>query len=376
MQRTTVILLGLIVTFLIMGFLKLAGPVFIPFVVAFLLSFVLNPAVELLVRIRLPRIIAIIIVLVVLIGVGFLVGLVLYESIQSILADYSKYQRRYFEVIDFVSQTFNLPSDFFQNLELTRNLLKILGQFSQDFVGVLGDFTLVLIFLLFLFLEKPLIRRKLLDAVRHKETERIARIFAHISTQVGRYLMVKFFVSSLTGVVVGTGFSLIGVDFAVIWGILTFLFNFIPTIGSITISGITTMFAVVQFFPDYQPIILAIIAMVVPQLIIGNIIDPKMLGYSLNLSPVVILGSMLIWGYLWGIAGLFLAVPLTVGLKITFEHFSHMQYLGILMGTGTFSEKQTAGESARDAARDTASPRIDGGDSGGSQGADGDSGKP
>jgi AI-2 transport protein TqsA len=207
-------LLATIAIFMIMGFLKLTGTVLIPFVVAFLLSFVLNPAVEALVKIRIPRLISIIIVILVLLGLSFLIGLILYESVQSILRNFPKYQQRYLDLIDFVSVTFNLPADYFQTLELSGNLLSLIGQVSSNLVGFLGNVMLVLIFMLFLFLEKPFIRRKLVDAIRHDETERVARIFADITKQVGRYLMVKFFVSSLTAVVVGIGFTLIGVDFA------------------------------------------------------------------------------------------------------------------------------------------------------------------
>ncbi len=339
-ERTIIALLATIAVFLILGFLKLAGTVLIPFIVAFLLSFVLNPAVEALVKIRIPRIIAIIIIILILLGLSFLVGLILYESVQSILSNFGKYQQRYLDLIAFASETFNLPADYFETLELTGTILSLVGQVSSNLVGFLGNVSLVLIFMLFLFLEKPLIRRKLVDAIRHDETERLARIFADITKQVGRYLFVKFFVSTLTAIVVYFGFSLIGVDFAFIWAVLTFLFNFIPTIGSITISAVTAAFAVIQFFPTYQPIVLAMLAMAVPQLIIGNILDPKLLGNSLNLSPVVILIALLIWGYLWGVAGLFLAVPLTVGLKIIFEHFPNMRYIGIIMGTGTFSETE------------------------------------
>ncbi|AHC15354.1 AI-2E family transporter [Salinispira pacifica] len=339
-MRSVLALLGVIVTFLIMGFLKLAGPVLIPFVVAFLLSFVLNPLVEVLVKIKIPRIIAVIMVIIVLVGLSFLIGLILYESIQSILRNFGKYQDRYTEVTGFIASTLNLPGDYFQTLEISGTIFSIVGQVSGNLVNFLGNTMLVLIFMLFLFLEKPFIRRKLVDAVRHEETERIARIFADITHQVGRYLMVKFIVSLLTSIIVFFGFTAIGVDFAFVWAVLTFLFNFIPTIGSISISAITSVFAIIQFFPQYEPIILAILAMVIPQIIIGNIIDPKMLGDSLNLSPVIILVAMLIWGYLWGIAGLFLAVPLTVGLKIVFEHVPSMRYISILMGTGTFGERK------------------------------------
>lgn len=339
-MRSVIALLGVIVTLLVMGFLKLAGPVLIPFVVAFLLSFVLNPLVEVLVKIKIPRIVAILMVIIVLVGLSFLIGLILYESIQSILRNFGKYQDRYTEVTGFIASMLNLPGDYFETLEISGTIFSIVGQVSGNLVNFLGNTMLVLIFMLFLFLEKPFIRRKLVDAIRHEETERIARIFADITHQVGRYLMVKFFVSLLTSIIVFFGFSAIGIDFAFVWAVLTFLFNFIPTIGSISISAITSVFAIIQFFPQYEPIILAVLAMVIPQIIIGNIIDPKLLGDSLNLSPVIILVAMLIWGYLWGIAGLFLAVPLTVGLKIVFEHVPSMRYISILMGTGTFGERK------------------------------------
>lgn len=347
-HRSSIVgLLAVICLFLVMGFLKLAGTVLIPFVIAFLLSFVLNPTVEAMVRIRIPRLAAIFIVILVLLGLSFLIGLIIYESIQSILSNFSQYQQRYFDLIDYISVTFDLPADYFENLELTRSLLSMLGQVSSNLVGILGNMAMVMVFLLFLFLEKPMIRPKLIEAIRHEETENVARIFADISKQVGRYLIVKFVVSALTAIVVYIGFRLIGVDFTFVWAVLTFLFNFIPTIGSISISGITALFAVVQFFPDFQPIVLTILAMVIPQLIIGNIIDPKLLGDSLNLSPVVILVAMLIWGYLWGVAGLFLAVPLTVGIKIVFEHFPNLRYIGIIMGTGYAKGRRKSSDSQK-----------------------------
>ena len=130
---------------------------------------------------------------------------------------------------------------------------------------------------------------------------------------------------------VWTAFSLIGVDFAFIWAVLSFLFNFIPSIGSIVVGVTSSVFALVQFYPDCEPHSRGGISMLTIQLVLGNVIDPKLQGDSLKISPVVILFSLLFWGWLWGIVGLFLAVPLTVALKIVFENIPG-RVCGVLMG--------------------------------------------
>ncbi|HKJ85435.1 MAG TPA: AI-2E family transporter, partial [Spirochaetia bacterium] len=160
----------------------------------------------------------------------------------------------------------------------------------------------------------------------------IWRIVGHTNAQIGRYLSVKLIVSLATGLLVWGAFTLIGVEFAFIWGATSFLFNFIPSIGSILIGATSFVFALVQFYPDPNPIVAAGISMLTIQLVLGNVIDPKLQGDRLKISPVVILFSLLFWGWLWGIVGLFLAVPLTVALKIVFENIPGFEFLGVLMG--------------------------------------------
>lgn len=328
-------MLGFFVALAIVASLKFTSSFIQPFVIALLLSFILNPLVEFFVRIHVPHFLAIILVIVILMGFSILIGLVLFESVNSLVAEYPKYQDRFFIVVDFFVETFNLPGDFVTQFEIPRTLASLLVNVSSGLFGFLGNVALTLVFLLFIMMEKPFIKIKLREALKHERTEKIGKIFANVNRHVGRYLLIKFFVSFLTALIVFTVFSTIGVDFPFIWGLLTFLFNFIPTIGSILISAISILFALIQFFPDWNPIILAGIGMIIPQLFIGNILDPKLTGDSLNLSPVVILLALLLWGWLWGTSGLFLAVPLTVGIKIAFEYIPGLEFLGVLMGTGT-----------------------------------------
>jgi AI-2 transport protein TqsA len=327
-------ILGFFVILAIMAVLKVSSGFIQTFVIALLLSFILNPLVESFVRIKIPRILAILLVIVVLLGVTLLIGLILFQSFQSIIAQYGKYQARFLSLVAFLTTEFDLPENLISTFEITRTVATLLVNISGEFIGVLGNVALTFVFLLFIMLEKPLIKKKLLEAFKTEKTEKISKMFGNMNQQVARYLMIKFFVSLLTGVIIYIGFSIIGLDFPFVWGVLTFLFNFIPTIGSIVITSITAVFALIQFFPEWNLAVGALAIMVTTQMLIGNILDPKLTGDSLNLSPVVILLALLLWGWLWGTSGLFLAVPLTVAMKIIFEYIPGLEFLGIVMGTG------------------------------------------
>ncbi len=337
-RRTTYLLIIALVA--IGAVLRLMASILTPFIIATLLSFVLGPVMTYMVKRRIPRGVAVAIILTAFLAFGFLIAFVVYESFQSLLREFPKYQERLLQLVQALIVRFELPDNLLEELGIRRGIGNVVLSASGNFFDFLTGFLVVLIYLLFLLLEQPYLRRKTRNALKRHSTRTIALILAHTNQQISRYLAVKLFVSALTGSIVLVSFTLIGVDFAFIWGLLTFLFNFIPTIGSIAISFLASIFAIVQFVPDWNSAIAAALSISIAQLIIGNILDPKMLGDRLNLSPVVILFSLLTWGWLWGTAGLFLAVPLTVVLKIIFENTPGMQPVSILMGTGSFREVQ------------------------------------
>ncbi|HPC70876.1 MAG TPA: AI-2E family transporter, partial [Treponema sp.] len=154
-----------------------------------------------------------------------------------------------------------------------------------------------------------------------------------IVTQVSRYLTIKFFVSLATGILVALGLALLKVDFWLIWGIISFILNFIPTIGSLAAGAGVTLFALLQFWPHGWPILGAFLVMLLVNFIIGNILEPQIQGDNLGLSPFVVLVSLLAWGWLWGFAGLVLAVPMTVIVKIVCEHIPLLEPVAILIGS-------------------------------------------
>jgi predicted PurR-regulated permease PerM len=334
MMRANAVYLFIIAFVAVGAVLRMTGSIFIPFVVAVLLSFVFAPVVTFLTRRHVPRLLAISIVLFILVAFGFLIAWVVYSSFQSLLREFPTYQARFSQLLRDLIDRFDLPSDIASQLQVTRTIGTTLLSMSGNFLSFASGFMLVMIFLMFLLLENPYTRRKISMAMRDETTRRLSKVLVSVTGQIGRYVAVKLLVSSLTAVVVYVAFSIVGVDFPFVWAVLTFLFNFIPSIGSIAITVISGIFAVVQFFPEWNPIIGAFGSMATAQFLIGNIMDPKLLGDRLNLSPVVILLSLLLWGWLWGAAGLFLAVPLTVAIKIVLENIPGLEAIGILMGTG------------------------------------------
>ncbi|MFW6338876.1 MAG: AI-2E family transporter [Alkalispirochaetaceae bacterium] len=328
--------------------LRLMGGIFVPLVIALLLSFVFSPLITGLVKLHIPRFLAITLVLLLFLAAGFLLGLIVYSSVESLIREFPRYQSRIAALLRDGLRDLNLPADVAEELNITGRLSSAVLRVSTDFMSFANSFTVVLIFLLFILMEKPYLRRKVNQALKDHTTRKIAIIFRHINSQIGRYIAVKLFVSSLTAVVVYIAFNLIGLDFTFIWAVLTFLFNFIPSIGSIAVTILSVAFAVLQFLPDWQSIFAVLISMGTAQFLIGNVLDPKLLGDRLNLSPVIILFSLLAWGWLWGIAGLFLAVPMTVAIKIVFENIPGLEPVGILMGTGNYRPRRRhRGDAAR-----------------------------
>ena len=146
---------------------------------------------------------------------------------------------------------------------------------------------------------------------------------------VYRYLLIKTAASMLTGLLVGVGLSWLGIDFAILWGILAGLLNFIPTIGSFIAAVPALLVTVVSGTP--LDILLAAVLYVVVNISIGSILEPRLLGRSLGLSPVIVLVSLLVWGWVFGPIGMLLAVPLTMIAKLALDSSPQTRWAGILL---------------------------------------------
>ncbi len=332
------VFVGFIALVLFGAVLKLAGSILLPLVLASILSVILGPLINRLDRWHFPRPLAVIVVIIVLSGVVFLVTLFLQTSINSFIAEYPKYADRFIrlnkKIIALSESKLGVSLNFFKNFNWTNQLISHLVTISGSIMSFVGSVLLIMIFLIFLLLENPFSKKKLFLAFDHVTGLQIARMLNKINRQVSRYLNLKFFISAATGILVWLALRIIGMDFSLIWGVLAFLLNFIPSIGSAVVLFVTILMSFIQFYPNGGKIAAVVTSMSLIQLIIGNFIDPRMQGHRLNLSPLVILFSLIFWGWIWGVVGMFLAVPITVIIQIICDNIPYLRPVSIMMSSG------------------------------------------
>jgi len=211
------------------------------------------------------------------------------------------------------------------------NLTPFITNIAGTLASLAGSASLILIYVLFLMLEQKYFNVKLarlLEGSQHRET--VFNILEHISGDVKTYIGVKTFVSALTGGACYIVLVTVGVNNASFWAFFIFLLNFIPTVGSMLAVLFPALLSLVQF-DSFTPFLIVITSLVAIQLAIGNILEPKLMGNSLNLSPLVVMLSLAVWGSIWGIAGMFLSVPFTVILMIIFSQFPKTKPVAILL---------------------------------------------
>ncbi|MFZ0390139.1 MAG: AI-2E family transporter, partial [Calditrichia bacterium] len=161
---------------------------------------------------------------------------------------------------------------------------------------------------------------------------RIAAVLKNINRQIQKYLITKTLISLTTGILFGVALTLFDVEFALIWGLLAFLLNFIPNIGSIIATVLPLSIAFIQD-TNFGHLFWIALVLIGIQIVVGNLLDPRIVGRSLNLSPLVVLFSLMFWGWIWGIVGMFLAVPISVIIKIIFENIESLRFISVLMST-------------------------------------------
>jgi len=319
--------------------LKIAASVILPLTIAVLLAFVMYPLIKAFDKIRCPRVISILIVVIIIVTGLYLIGMVLFQTGIMIAKHAPNYEMRFQEIYNWAARIFDLPNDeelsIWQNLWGQEGIRKFIRDFtissSNTFLKFLSTAVLVVLFIVFILFEAVFFKNKLTTAFENR-IERITNMGKEIVSQVTRYLTAKFLISLANGIIFAVSFSIVGLEFAIVWGVIQFLLNFIPTLGSIASGVIISMFALLQFWPEPGPIFI-VIAIILVVNMLCNIFDPKIIGDNVGISPLVILVSLSIWGYIWGFAGMVLAVPMMVIIKIISENIPMMEPISILMGS-------------------------------------------
>src|SRR6185436_5064929 len=348
MRDSKIILILLaILTFLALGFvLNLLQPILVPLVVAVFLFQIFTPLMTALRERRVPASLAILLVLIVVSAVLGLSSWILYSTLSSFSDSLPQYQHRLTELLGdasgrLVSAIPRLrgPIARFrwdQALELS-SITSMAAVGLGSFLVFVSHLVLILLFLVFLLLGSESFPLKLGRALNPRYAERVAEVMRNIEEQVRRYLLAKTLINLGNGMVVTILFASFGVDFPLLWGFLTFLAHYIPQIGGVLSVGLPTLFLLLQFNSVGWAIFVASLNLAV-QFIIGNVVEPEVMGERLDLSPMFVLLSLIFWGWLWGPWGAVLAVPITSTLRIVCENVRPLQPIAVLMSDSVEAE--------------------------------------
>ena len=346
LKRQSRNILAFIAIVLFLFILKVCADFILPIVIAFFIFVLVSPLLSRMDKLRIPRFLSMIIVMlfvlvvfVLFVYVFFLMvnmliqadGIPAYVSrIQSFDRYVSGMIAPYFDVDDMAS--FSILR--YLNIDWYGIMMASLTSISGKFISILSDALLVYVYLLFIIMERQTIFPKLLEAFPRGKAQRAGQMVSRMNRQMSKYLLIKVVISVATGILFYFASVLTGLDFALVWGVLAAILNFIPTIGSIVSTAGTIIMAIIQFSPDWGYVIYVSLLMVSIEMVLGNIIDPRLQGVQLNISPFVILISLAIWGYIWGIAGMFLSVPLTSIIQIISANIPSLKPVAIMLSEG------------------------------------------
>lgn len=332
-QRVLIPLIGVIALVMVGFVLKTAQAVILPLVIAWLLSYILAPLVNFLARRRVSPAPAVAVVMILLFGFFYLTGLFLYTRAMVFVNEYPKYADQFTQITTAISGRYTMPSWLsFGEIDWKHQIGQRLVAFSGSFIAFTGNLAMVLVFLIFMLLGKPYFEGKVQRAFPDERGTRVAKVTTSIASQISRYLYVKLILSTVSSVLVWIVLVIGRSDFPLTWAVLAFLLSFIPSVGTVLASVPPVLLAFVQFYPNFWVAAGIAVALLVIHQIIGCLVEPKVMGDNLNLSPMVILLSLVFWGWLWGITGALLAVPIAAAIKIVCENIEMLKPVSILMG--------------------------------------------
>jgi len=361
-------IIGLVVIAIV---LKELSSIFIPFVIAIFLFFVFSPLNTWLSSKKVPMFIITLFDIAITFGVLYGVGRIVVDSFLQFADGLPIYGEKLSNMVKVTTVSWGVTDPFFTEFSFDQllaklNLQNIAGGIFSSTVSLLGSVLFVLFFFLFVLsgnesIYKSIKHRyvfkkvhpelkKIKKNLQHKDTavdeqklldefqkerqlreEQLEATFKKITEQIQRYIIAKVGVNLIAGIITTIVLSIIGIDFPIVWGLFVFLFNFVPTIGSAAALVFPVLFTLVQF-DSVGTMLLVLALMAGIQTLAFNVAEPMILGKRLNLNPLLILLSVLLWGYIWGIVGMLLSVPLTAIIKIiisnstspNMEFFEHL----------------------------------------------------
>lgn len=313
--------------------------IFIPFVIALFLYFLMNAAVRRMEQWKIPKTLIMIGVLGVIFVGLYLGGLLLFTGASSFIDNFPAYSTKITHLIRDVLGNLKLPlidvkqyiagidwGNVFQPAQITALVSGTIGTFTN----FIGNMLLVLLLLMFMLGEKVPVVSRIARTLSPARADDLLGLVAAIETRIQRYLFIKTLMSVATAALAALILIVGRVDFIIFSALLVFFLNYIPTFGSL----LSTLFPALITFLRYGfclRFVLVTGGLMIMQFVMGNVVEPQIMGKRMDLSPIIILLSLIFWGWLWGVVGMFLAVPVTSAIKIVFDNIPGLKPVAAAM---------------------------------------------
>ena len=332
-NKTLQVLLILASFTIIVAGMKAAESIIVPFLLAVFISIVASPPFFWLQKKSIPKAIALLLVILVFLLFISLIALLIGTSINDFTLKLPIYQQKLQSqtqsvVAWLIEKKFIEPDFQLSNVFNPGSVLRIIGDALNQVSGLFANGFLILLTILFIMLEIISIPIKLKKVFSNPE-ESILRIQS-VFQNINKYIAIKTWISLGTGILVYILLLIIGVDYPLLWGVLAFALNFIPTIGSIIALIPPVLLTIIQL--GFVEALIILIGYLIINTIMGNILEPKFMGKGLGLSTLVVFLSLIFWGWILGPIGMLLSVPLTITIKIALDSSDETRWLAILLG--------------------------------------------
>jgi predicted PurR-regulated permease PerM len=317
--------------------MRASSSLLVPFLFSLFLAIIfLSPFLWLL-RKGVPQALSLLIVILGIILIAMLMGSLIGTSVNDFSENLPLYEKNLNGKITLIlgwlgDIGINLPNQqqLLDSFDL-KEPLRWIGSIVRAFGAIISQTFLIIITVVFLLLELSLFPEKLMRATKSAESGLIQ--FRKIHDNIKQYVSLKTMVSLVTGFLVTIWLLILGIDYPILWGLLAFLLNFVPNIGSIIAAIPTVLLALIQIGP--LAALFVALGYLVINFLIGNIIEPKLMGHGLGLSTLVVFLSLVFWGWVLGPVGMLLSVPLTMVLKIALDSHEETRWAAVLLGSET-----------------------------------------
>ena len=320
--------------FIVLAGIKSASAIIVPFLLSVFIAIILSPAYNFFKSKKIPDALSVLIVISLFLFFLALVAKLVGTSVTDFSANINMYAEK---LTEFFNATFvytkdlgiDFSSEDFAGFIDSKRVMTLGTSIFQGMSSLFTNGFVIVLTVVFMLLES----RHFEDKIEFTDSSKAKIIYIReISSKIKSYMVLKAIISLFTGFIIWIALLFIGTDYAFLWGVLAFLFNFIPNIGSIIAAVPAVLITLVQLGSVSALMVTLLYGIV--NITIGSIIEPRVMGRGLGLSTLVVFLSLLFWGWLLGIVGMLLSIPLTIMAKIIFDSNENTKWIAVLLGTG------------------------------------------